>query len=380
MREVVIVGVGIHPFGRFADKSYIDMGREAVLAALRDANMEWRDVQSAFCASMYLPATSGLRILSQLGRTGIPIADVEAACASGGIALRQAYIGVASGFCDVALAFGVEKMPGGFMEPSMIYEDWQVRMGLAMNPMYWAIEARRHMHEYGTTRTQLAKISVKSHRNASYCPFAMYRRPLTVEEVLSSRLVCDPINLFMICSPNEGAAAVLVCTEELARRYGSRPVTMAASMHKTAKYPNFQAPVYSISANNLNPPVSVLAASAAYEMAGLGPEDLDLVELQDGDAFSEVKYSEQLSLCQEGEGGRLIDEGVSEIGGSLPINTSGGLISCGEPVGASHLRQIYEIVTQLRGEARQRQVQDAKVGLAHVRGAGGNSAVTILKR
>ena len=167
MREVVIAGGGMHPCGRFGDKSYVDMGREAVVAALKDANVSWSEVQAAYCARMYLPATSGARILTTIGMTGIPIADVEAACASGAVALSQAYMAIASGFYDAVLAFGVEKMPRGFMDPAAIYEDWQIRMGLAVNPMYWAILAKRHMADYGTTALQMAKVSVKNHRNAS---------------------------------------------------------------------------------------------------------------------------------------------------------------------------------------------------------------------
>ncbi|MDO8673427.1 MAG: beta-ketoacyl synthase N-terminal-like domain-containing protein, partial [Dehalococcoidia bacterium] len=149
MRDVVIAGVGMHPFGRFDNKPYVDIGREAVVAALKDANISWRDVQEAYCSKMYLPATTGSRILNQLGMTGIPISDVEAACASGGVGSSQACMGIASGYFDVVLAFGVEKMPRGFLEPSAIYENWQINMGLDVNPMYWAILARKHMEDYG---------------------------------------------------------------------------------------------------------------------------------------------------------------------------------------------------------------------------------------
>ena len=380
MREVAIIGVGMHPFGRFDDKSYVDMGREATVRALKDAGIEWKQVEAAYCSCMYLPATSGVRILSTLGRTGIPIVDVEAACASGGVALKHAYLGIASGQYDIALALGVEKMPRGFMDPSAIYEDWQTKMGVAVNPMYWAMKARRHMELYGTTIHQIAKVAVKNHKNSVHNPYAMYRKEFGLEDILNSRPVCDPITLLMICSPNEGAAAVVLCAREVADKYTTKPITVAASVHRVSLYPWFRTPAYQLPAKSDTPEVTELTARDAYKQAGLGPEDLHVVELQDTDAFCEIEDYEQLGLCPAGEGGRLIDEGVTEMGGRLPTSVSGGLICKGEPVGASHLGQVAEITWQLRGEAGARQVPGATVGLAHVIGAGGNCAITILKR
>ncbi len=210
MREVSIVGIGIHKFGRFDDKPYTQMGLEAVKMALLDANMKWKDIQIAFCSRMYLPATSGARILTQLGRTGISICDVEAACAAGGIGLRHGYLAIASGACDTALVLGVEKMPRGFLDPEAIYDRWQVHMGLSQNPMWWALRARRHMEEYGTTERQIAKVAFKNHKNSVNNPYAMYQKEFTLEEVMNSRLVCDPFKLLEICAPCEGAAAVSI--------------------------------------------------------------------------------------------------------------------------------------------------------------------------
>lgn len=379
MRPVYIAGVGIHKFGRFENKPYAQMGLDAVGMALRDAKLAWKDVQAAYCARMYLPATTGTRVLTQLGRTGISIIDVEAACASGGVALRQAYVAIASGVCDVALVLGLEKMPRGFMDPRQLYEDWQIALGLSQNPIPWAIRARRHMHDYGTTVEQIAKVSVKNHKNSVHNPYAMYQKPFTLEQVLGSPLVNDPINLLSICAPNEGAAAIVVCSEAVARKCSSQPIEIAGCIHKVALYTHFSVPIYSLSARVQNPHVTQLTSREAYEMAGLGPEDMDVIELQDTDAFCEIEAYEHLGLCPMGEGGRLIDEGVVEIGGKIPVNTSGGLISKGEPVGASHVGQIFEIVSQLRGAAGARQVEGAKTGMAHVLGAGGNCAVTILK-
>lgn len=380
MTGVNIVGTGIHPFGRFDNKSYLDIGIEAVRMALRDAGMEWRDIEMAFCARMYLPATSGVRILTQMGRTGIPIVDVESACASGGTAIRQACLAIAAGACDRVLVLGAEKLPRGFMDPRQLYEDWQIEMGMTQNPLYWAMSARRHMEDHGSTLEHLAKIAVKNHKYSVHNPNAMYRKEFTLDEVMNSRLVNDPIRLLMICSPNEGAAAVVLCSDKAVRKHAAKkPIAIASCVHKVALYNDWRVPARSMSAKVSNPHVSELVAREAYEIAGIGPEDLDVAEVQDTDAFMELETYEHLGLCPPGEGARHVDSGAAELGGKTPVNTSGGLISKGEPVGASHVGQVYHLVQQLRGELGPTQVAGAKVGLAHVTGAGGNCAITILK-
>jgi len=380
VKEVAIIGVGIHPFGRFEGKSYLELGQEAAQMALQDAHLDWGDVQMAYLSKMYLPATSGARILKPMGATGIPICDIEAACASGGIALSQAILGIQSGVFDRVMVLGVEKMPRGFMDPSMIYEKWQILTGMDTNPSYWAMRARRHMYDYGTTELQIAKIAYKNHKNSVYNPCAMYRKEFTIDEIIHSELVCDPIHLLEICAPNEGAAAVVLCPKERAARYTSKPITVAACVPTNAYYSaDFRAPLDSLSAKSTNPGPTKVAAQKAYEQAGIGPKDIHCFEVQDTDAFCEIEIYEELGLCEVGEGGHLIEDGVTEIGGKYPVNMSGGLISKGEPIGASHLGQVFEIVTQLRGEAGKRQVPHANVGLAHVLGAGNNCAVTILK-
>ncbi|MDO8532890.1 MAG: thiolase family protein [Dehalococcoidia bacterium] len=379
--DVVIAGVGIHPFGRFDGKTAVDFGRDAVTQALKDAGIAYKDVQAAYCACMYASATTGSRVLYNLGMTSIPIADVEAACASGGVAIRQAYMAVASGMYDCVLAFGTEKMPKGFMDPSQIFDKWQIDMGLTQNPAYWAMLARRHMEDHGTTPIQLAKVSVKNHKNAMNNPNAMFHTPFTIEEVLNAKMVCDPFTVYMLAAPNEGAAAAVVCSRKFAKEHGVRkPVTILSSVHRTTMHPWFRGPAYSWSTRTDNPPLTGIAAKEAYERAGVGPTDLDVLEVQDTDCFSEIMFTEQLGLCPIGEGGRLVDEGVTEMTGRTPVNTTGGILSCGEPVGASHLRQVHELVLQLRGDAGPRQVKSAKVALGHVFGAGGNCAITILKR
>jgi len=281
------------------------------------------------------------------------------------------------------MVLGVEKMPRGFMDPSMIYAPWQIELGMSVNPAYWAMRARRHMHDYGTTELQIAKVAYKNHKNSVHNPNAMYQKEFSLDEILNSPLVCDPIRRLEICAPDDGAAAVVVASAKRARELGihGKAITIAGTCHTIARYSaDFRCPAESMSttANNSGP--TEVAGQRAYESAGLGPTDIDCFEVQDTDAFCEIEIYEGLGLCPLGEGGRLVDEGVTEIGGKSPVNMSGGLISKGEPVGASHLGQIVELVAQLRGEAGPRQVANAKVALAHVQGAGGNCAVTILKR
>ena len=382
MADVVVLGAGIHAFGRF-DKSYEEIGAEAAAAALRDAGVEWRQIEAAFLSRMYLPATSGPRILRRLGSTSVSIVDIEAACASGGAALRQAVLAIRSGEIDLALVLGCEKMPRGFMDPTMLYSDWQIELGLSVNPAYWALRARRHMHDHGTSEEQIAKVAYKNHRNSVHNPHAMYRKEFSMEAILASPLVCDPIRLLEVCAPNDGAAAVVIASAKRAAQLGAngKAIGIAASCHTVARYSaDLRCPVDSLSATAHNPGPTEVTAKQAYERAGIGPREIDCFEVQDTDAFCEIEVYENLGLCGAGEGGRLIDEGQTEITGSMPVNVSGGLISKGEPVGASHLGQVVEIVAQLRGTAGLRQVHDAKVGLAHVLGAAGNCAVTILRR
>ena len=382
MREVAIIGAGIHPFGRFEDKSYIQIAQEAARMALNDAGVAWKDIQSAYVSKQYLPATVGPKILKPFGATGIPIMDMESACASGGSTLRQGILSIASGEIDVMLILGIEKMPRGFMDPLQIYYPWQVDMGLSTNPSYWAMRARRHMHEYGTTEEQIAKVAFKNHKNSVHNPNSMYQKEFSMEQIMNSKLVCDPIRLLEICAPNEGAAAVVICAKEAAKKYSSNePITIAASVHTLAAYSaDFRCPIDSMSAKMSPSGPTEVASQKAYAMAGIGPEDIDCFEVQDTDAFCELEIYEQLGLCPFGEAGRLIDEGITEINGRYPVNMSGGLISKGEPVGASHLGQIYELVLQLRGQAGPRQVSNVKTALGQVLGASGNCAVTILKK
>jgi acetyl-CoA acetyltransferase len=379
MREVCIIGVGIHRFGRFPDKTFIDLGAKATLEALRDAKIGWEKIQAAYCGSVYSGSGAGSNMLAEVGLSGIPIMGVEAACAAGGVALKTGYQAIARGEYDIVLAVGFEKMPRGFIV-SPRFQEWERQMGLGVNPIWMALAAQRHMAEYGTTVDQLVKVSVKSHQNGALNPNAMYQKALGYDEILHSPMVCNPLHLLMLCAPNEGAAAAILCSKDKADQYTNKPVTIAACELRSALHVSDRNLGVHYAGSVRRPTVIERVSQAAYEAAGIGPQDLSLVELQDTDVASEIIYSEELGLCKEGEGGRLIDEGATEINGRIPINVSGGLLSKGEPVGASALGQIYEIVSQLRGEAGPRQVNKAKTGLSHVYGGGGYSCVTILKR
>jgi acetyl-CoA acetyltransferase len=378
MRDVYVLGVGLHPFGRFGDKDVIEIGREAVVDALNDAALPWERVGAAYCGTVFAGPMAGNKVLARVGLTGIPIMNVENACASGGSALRAAYQAIAGDFCDVALAFGMEKMPRGFIPGNP--NDWFAVMGLAVNPQYFALKARWHMANYGTTEDQLVQVSVKNHRNGALNPFAMYRKEMTFEEIANSQMVNDPLRLLMLCAPNEGGAAIVLSTAEIARQNTTNLIKLAATVLDSPLYGTIEVPHISVSARVEAPTVTMTAAKEAYEAAGIGPEDLDLVELQDTDSASEIIYSEELGLCKRGEGGQLLAEGATEISGRIPVNASGGLLSKGEPLGASALAQVAEVVWQLREEAGARQVKDPRVGLTHVYGALGNCAVSVLQR
>ncbi|HZJ46783.1 MAG TPA: thiolase family protein [Pyrinomonadaceae bacterium] len=377
IREVYVLGVGLHPFGRFADKDVIEIGREAVLRAIDDAGLPWQKVGAAYCGTVFAGPMAGNRVLARVGLTGLPIVNVENACASGGSALREAYQSVAGGFSDVALAFGMEKMPKGFIAGNP--NDWFAVMGLAVNPQYFALKARWHMASFGTTEEQLVQVSVKNHRNGVLNPFAMYRKAMSFDEIAQSQMVNDPLRLLMLCAPNEGAAAVVLCSKDIAKEYTTKLIKLAAIVLDSPVYGTAEVPHISVSARVEAPTVTMTAAQEAYETAGIGPTDLDLVELQDTDSASEIIYTEELGLCQRGEGGKLVDDGATEINGRIPVNVSGGLLSKGEPLGASALAQVVEVVWQLRGEAGPRQVNNPRTGLTHVYGALGNCAVSVLQ-
>jgi len=384
---VVITGVGMHPFGRFEGVSTTDMGVAAVRAALREAGIGKDGFQAAFCGTAYGGVATGHKVLSRLGMTGMPILDVEAGCASGGAALMLAAAAIRAGQYDTALVFGTEKMPKGIIRSSF-FEPWQEEAGLAATPAFFGLRAQRLCLTSGVTKDHLARVVVKNRRHGVANPDAMYQKETTVEEVLGSRVVCEPLHLFMLCSPNEGAAALVLRRADLPAPSTatasalSTPVTLAAAVLRS----HIPGPVLSEStplaglASDAVPAPSTLASTAAYEEAGLGPADLDVVECQDTDAARELLSCEELGLCEPGGSAALLDSGATALGGRLPVNPSGGLLSKGEPLGASALGQVVELVRQLRSECGPRQVEGARTALSHTVGRGANAGVVILTR
>lgn len=370
---VAIAGVGLHPFGRFEGKTATDMGVAAVRAALDEAGIGDRSgFQAAYCGSAYGGVAAGHKVLSALSLTGGPIMDIEAGCASGAAALSLGAAAIRAGQHDTVLVFGMEKMPKGIIRSSF-FEPWREQAGFAATPAYFALRAQRLLRESGVTKDDLARVVVKNRAAGAHNPDAMFRKAVTADEVLASKLICEPLHLFMMCSPNEGAAAVVL-------RRGDR-VTGGVELRATELRSHLpgnvldeSTPMCGLVDDRDIPSATNLAARAAYESAGVGPDDLDLVECQDTDAARELLAYEELELCKPGACLEVLDDD------RLPINRSGGLLSKGEPLGATALGQVVEIARQLRGEAGGRQLDDPHVGLAHTVGRGANASVTILSR
>jgi acetyl-CoA acetyltransferase len=370
--DVRIAGVGLHPFGRFEGVSGTTMGVAAVQAALGEAGIGIRDVQAAYCGTAYGGVAAGHRVVGALAGTGIPIYDVEAGCASGGAALQLGAASIASGQHDRVLVFGIEKMPKGIIRSSY-FAPWQEAGGLSPAPATFALRAQRLLLETGLTVDDLAAVVVKNRRHGVANPDAMFRKAVTADEVLASRLICPPLTLFMLCSPNEGGAALVLSREGEGVRVGG----ISLRSHLPGSVLGEDSPLSGIDDSTLTPPTT-LAATDAYASAGIGPDDVDVVECQDTDAARELLTWSELGLCAPGEQAGILAGDDASVGGRRPVNPSGGLLSKGEPLGASALGQVVELVRQLRGTAAGRQVAGARVGLAHVIGRGANACVTVL--
>jgi acetyl-CoA acetyltransferase len=376
MREVVVAGVGIHPFGRFPD-SYRNLGAHAATEALADAGLTMEDVDLALVGNVQAEMAKGQNILDRVGRTGRPIINVEAACASSASTLFLGAQMIEHGGAEVVLCLGVEKAPRGFIAGAG-FDAWQLETGLGVNPAYFALMAQEILEATDATVDDLADVSVKNHRHAVHNPNAMYRSEVTREQVLESRPVCPPLTLLMLCAPNEGAAAAVLMSRTAAKQRGiTGPVPLRSVSLVSRSADDWFVPAASFRMEGRTS-LTERAARAAYEEAGISPQDLSLVECQDTDAGSELVAYRDLRLCEPGEEAALLRSGATTLGGRIPVNPSGGLLSKGEPLGASGLGQIHELVLQLRGQAGARQVEDARWGLAHVMGAGHNAAVVIM--
>lgn len=388
MRDVVIIGVGMTPFGKFLDKSLSDLGLVAIWNAIKDANISAKDIQAAYCSNCLaglITGQEGIRgqvILNNAGFTGLPVVNVENACASGATALRGAWMDVALGLHDVALALGVEKMyladtPKSIKALAGLSDVDLANTGFQFVASF-SFFLKKYMKKYGATQEHFAKVVVKNSFNGSLNPYAQHRKRLTIEEILNSRMVSDPLTLYMCSSMGDGAAAVIVCAAEVARRYTDKPLIHIAAI--ALRSGMVRAPW-----QEEVPSIRALTSKEAYNQAGIGSEDIDLAEVHDAMAPAELRCYEELGFCKEGEGIRMIEEGRTLISGDMPVNTSGGLTARGHPVGATGLAQVAEIVWQLRGEAGDRQVTNPQVGLAEDSGGkvGEDNAactVTILKK
>ncbi|HNS25030.1 MAG TPA: thiolase domain-containing protein [Methanobacteriaceae archaeon] len=380
MRDVAIIGVSQTKFGELWDISFRDLISEAGLKAIEDANIEGADLEAMFVGNM----SAGLfvqqehiasLIVDHTGLTPLPCVRVEAACASGGLALRNGIMAVASGYHDVVISAGVEKMTD-VVDPTPAIatasdQEWEAQQGVTF-PSLYAMMARRHMYEYGTTREQLAMMSVVNHKNGALNPLAQFPMEITVDQVLNSSLVADPLRL-LDCSPvTDGAAAVILCPAEDARKYTDTPVYVKASAQASGTIAlHDRRDITTIDA-------TVHAANTAYKMANMEPEDIQAVEVHDCFSINGLLAIEDLGFVEKGQGGPAIEDGMTERDGRIPVNPSGGLKSRGHPLGATGIAQTAEIVWQLRGEAGKRQIDGIEVGMTHnIGGTGGTATVHI---
>jgi benzoylsuccinyl-CoA thiolase BbsB subunit len=383
MREVAIAGIGLVKFGRYDGqkgrpyKDIYELGAEAILKALKYADMEWKDIQVAYGASMFGGLGVPNQCTSRLGMPGIPITTVEGACTSSQQGMRQAYLDISNGLYDVGLAFGVEKIPPGLIADTLA-PVWMLMMGFNLPGMY-AIETMRYMEDTGATEEDIARIAVMERKNAIMNPNAFwYQGPeITVEEVLKSRMISSPIRFLMATANADGAAAAIVCSKDKLKSK-ARIVTIAASAHATAPYG------YNVlgmsSHEKVNPKCTEIACKELWEKSGYGPGDMDVIQLYEAMASGFLWDAEDCGFCKPGETAKLVREGYFERGGKMPANTDGGLMGRAHPTGATGLAQIIELFLQLRGEAGPRQVPGAKIAFNHCHGGGPNGLCHVLKR
>lgn len=369
MRSVSVIGIGSTPFSILEGKSLKEIATLACVDAIKDAQIAKEDIQTFYLGNFCSGILTGQETIAPLIANSIGLkkdvscTKVEGACCSGGIAFRQAYLMVASGICNFALAAGVEKMssvPTAKVTEglaSSMDQEYEGKTGFTF-PAFFALMARRHMLEFGTTIEQLGMVSVKNHNNSVLNPRARFHNKVTLDEVMSSRLIADPLKLYDCCPISDGAAAAVLCPTEIARRFTDKPVEIIGSAHTLGYATMYE--MESLTAVES----TVIAAKKAYEMAGLTAEDIDVAEVHDCFTMAEIADIEDLGFFHKGYGGPAVEEGLTQVGGRIAINPSGGLLAKGHPVGATGLGQIYDVVKQLRGE-HENQVKDAEIGLTH---------------
>jgi acetyl-CoA acetyltransferase len=409
MRDVAIVGVGCHPWGSFPDKSMPEMGLEAITAALKNANMNWREVETAAVGGyMWIADRGGVPSLLAgtsmarlMGETGIPMVNCVNACASGQAILREAVMAVASGYADTAIAVAADKSAGGFFRPQLrepkptkfdkgaIFDNDFIRFTMAgeTNPAYWAMEMTRRMHEVGSTERDLALIKAMCSEGSLHNPIARYRRVYTADEALNSAVVAWPLRLFEICATSDGATAIIVTTLEKAKKYTKKPLLIEGI---TLASPTYGDPTIRLTFCSAFPKPGVPdlsesrnAIAALYKMANRKPADVDIIELPDNSSWHYLVYLECILQLQKGESEKMIRAGkVHPINGELPVCSGGGVASMGEAVVAQGLAQVYQLAVQMRGECGEGQVKKQKlnVGLAQTYGYAGNNAACIISK
>ncbi|WP_040699739.1 thiolase family protein [Nocardia vinacea] len=377
--DVAIIGVGMHPFGRFEGKTAMQMGTHAIRAALADAGLEWRDIQFAVGGSWEVANPDA--IVSLMGLTGIPFTNVFNACATSASATEVCADGIRLGKYDIGIAIGMDKHPRGAftVDPTLVgMPKWYGENGQYLTTQFFGMKANRYLHDHGISVQTLAKVAAKNYRNGVSNPNAFRRKAISEADILAAPMLNYPLTHYMFCAPDEGAAAVIMCRADIAHRYTSKPIYVRAVEVRTRKYGAYEVnTTYAPVQEDVSP--SVYASRAAFESAGISPRDIDVLQLQDTDAGAEVIHMAEAGFCADGDQEKLIADGVTEISGSMPVNTDGGLIANGEPIGASGMRQLHELVLQLRGTAGDRQVSgDPKAGFALLYGAPGTAGATIV--
>lgn len=378
MSDIYVIGIDMMTFGRYPERKVEQLGAEAALGALRDAGLTIKDMEALYCGNVSLAdGCIGQRILQRIGQTGIPVTNCANACATGATAFREAWMSVKAGVHDLVLAVGVEQMGKGLIQTGGGGKGLprEGLLGSGTMPAVFSEIGMEHSRKWGTTFEQFAKVAVKNHHHATMNPQAMYRKETPLEEVMNAEMIAYP-NTKLMCSVNvDGAAAAVLATEKKARELGmNRAVRIRASVLTSDPWQERNFFLRDVNT------CTRLAASKAYKIAGIGPKDLDLVELHDCFATAELVHYENLGLCKDGEPGKMIDTGETCLGGRIPVNVSGGLLSKGHPLGATGIANIYEVSQHLRGQAGERQVQGARLGLTHVIGLGSACAIHILEK
>ena len=377
--DVAIVGLGLHPFGRSPSLSGLEQGAIAARAAMADAGTDFKAMQFAFGGSQ--DGGNADSMVNLLGLTGLQFTNIWNGCATGGSSLNAAYSAIKSGQYDIGLVTGFDKHPRGAFNPKPSewgLDDWYGETGLMLTTQFFAMKLQRYMHDYNISRETLVSVAEKAFRNGSVTPTAWRQAALSREEIEQAPMVSEPLNKYMFCSPAEGGCALVICRADIAHNYTSKPIYLNTAVVRSRNYGSFEVFAPSQAPFVAESP-TVTASRTAFELAGIGPEDVDVAQLQDTEVGAEIMHMAENGFCAHGDQEQWIAEGRTEITGALPVNTDGGCLANGEPVGASGLRQVYEICHQLRGSAGARQVPNSpKVGYTHVYGAPGISGVNIL--